>query len=114
MDYCMEAPMIIEEEWLKEQYAKKRIIPVEKLIDGEFYVGHCRNSSLAVWNKEKKCFIYLRHKFGSAFLEEIDCIESETVYDMFLPHYIAGEYQKEKIDLLKKYLNADNIGSLAQ
>ena len=69
-------------EWVKEH-----IIPIPKseLIVGHTYCGHCRNASKATWNG--KVFQYMRRKFGSEFLEEINHYEDDNNdgIDVFVP-----------------------------
>ena len=60
---------------------RKDWIPKEQLEVGAEYAGHCRNASKATWNGER--FVYTRHKFGSSFLEEIECPEDDRGYDVF-------------------------------
>ena len=69
-------------EWVKEH-----IIPIPKaeLVVGQEYPGHCRNASKAAWNG--KVFQYMRKKFGSEFLEEINHYEDDNNdgIDVFVP-----------------------------
>lgn len=58
-------------------------IPKEKLVNGETYIGSCRNASEAVWNGEK--FTYLRTKFGTTYTECINHFEDDDGYDVFVP-----------------------------
>jgi hypothetical protein len=62
-------------------------IPKEELRPG-WYRGRCRNAPVAYWNGE--VFLYIRHKFGSYFIEEIQCPEDEHLYDVF--------YAQERIE----------------
>lgn len=57
-------------------------IKKEDLKHGHYYAGYCRNATVARWNG--KVFVYWRTKFGSKFLEEINCPEDEIVYDVFI------------------------------
>ncbi len=69
------------------KYVKEHVIPIPKseLIVGKEYPGHCRNASKATWNG--KTFQYMRRKFGSEFLEEINHYEddNEEGIDVFVP-----------------------------
>jgi hypothetical protein len=58
-------------------------IPKEELEEGSYYKGKCRNSYVAQWCKGK--FLYIRHKFGSSFLEGIECPEDDRGFDVFFP-----------------------------
>jgi hypothetical protein len=57
----------------------------EALEHGAYYLGHCRNASVARWHAAAQCFFYRRYKFGSTFIEEIRHPEDERSYDVFLP-----------------------------
>ena len=56
-------------------------IPKEELVEGARYVGKCRNATDALWNG--KVFIYRRYKFGTSFMEEIECPEDDRGFDVF-------------------------------
>lgn len=58
-------------------------ISKEKLIKGGTYIGSCRNAEEAVWNGKK--FIYIRHKFGATYTEEINHFQDDDGYDVFVP-----------------------------
>jgi hypothetical protein len=55
------------------------------LVDGETYVGYCRNASEARWFAASQQFVYLRKKFGSQFEELIPHPEDDEGYDVFVP-----------------------------
>jgi len=61
------------------------VIPKEKLAEGHWYHGYCRNAigDLAVWFNGK--FVYIREKFGAFFPEEINHPEDDDGFDLFLP-----------------------------
>lgn len=61
------------------------MIKKSQLIDRAVYEGHCRNAGEAVWLADKNCFMYLRHKFGDTFWEEINHPEDDDGYDLFIP-----------------------------
>ena len=69
------------------EWVKAHIIPIPKaeLVVGQEYPGHCRNASKAVWNG--KVFQYMRKKFGSEFLEQINHYEDDNNdgIDVFVP-----------------------------
>ena len=56
-------------------------IPKEELKVGITYKGKCRNADKAVWNGTR--FVYIRHKFGTSFEEEIECPEDDRGFDVF-------------------------------
>lgn len=68
-----------------EQLIKNGMIPKNELIDQNIYLGSCRNSEIAIWDKEKQCFIYNRNKFGEIFEEEIKHPEDDNGFDIFIP-----------------------------
>jgi len=86
-DYCRNIPKPIPEGWLENQIKEGRLIPMNKLEDGAFYRGSCSNTDYAVWNAQKKVFTYLREKFGVTFSEEINPVELDNGYDLFIPWY---------------------------
>ena len=69
------------------KYVKEHVIPIPKseLVVGQEYSGYCRNASRATWNG--KAFQYMRRKFGSEFLEEINHYEDDNNdgIDVFVP-----------------------------
>lgn len=69
-------------------------IPKEKLVDGQWYAGRCRNSDEARWNAAKQRFEYVRVKFDMRFIEEISAPEDETRYDVF---YAAQAIQPSEV-----------------
>lgn len=56
-------------------------LPKDQLVDGEFYVGKCRNAVRAQWLNGR--FHYRRCKFGNWFVEDIPCPEDDQGYDVF-------------------------------
>ncbi len=58
-------------------------IPKKLLEKNRWYKGHCRNSGVALWSGEM--FLYIRHKFGTFFMEEIKHPEDDNGYDLFYP-----------------------------
>jgi len=103
--YCYFAPIKITKEWLEEKYKKKMLVPVCELENLVCYVGNCRNSELAIWDAEENSFFYLRYKFGDRFIEQIETVESNSPYDVFLPHYKADENDQEVKILKEEYEN---------
>lgn len=61
------------------------MVAKRNLVDGQVYLGHCRNSSKATWSAEKVCFVYDRTKFGSTFTEVIKHPEDDIGFDIFVP-----------------------------
>ena len=60
---------------------------------GAYYIGECRNASMARWNAERQLFFHWRSKFGHRFVETIKAPEDELYWDVF----VARE-KLEKID----------------
>lgn len=58
-------------------------IPKEELIVGERYIGSCRNAREAVWNGKR--FTYMRTKFRTTYLEDINHFQDDDGYDVFVP-----------------------------
>lgn len=57
-------------------------IPKSKLIAGQKYKGHCRNTDEATWNGE--VFVYEHTEWhGNTYTETIHCPEDDDVYDVF-------------------------------
>jgi len=67
---------------------KPKIAKTE-LIDEAYYVGACRNATLARWDAERQVFRHWRWKFNNQFLEEIKCPEDETRWDVFFADHVA-------------------------
>ena len=61
------------------------MIPKCNLKNGAYYVGYCRNASVAMWDERAACFVYLRTKFGNVFAETINHPEDDDGFDIFVP-----------------------------
>lgn len=72
-------------------------IKKDELITGTYYYGQCRNATVARWNGE--FFVYWRYKFGNWILDEINCPENDTNFDVFVAERLAT--QKEIDELVK-------------
>jgi hypothetical protein len=55
------------------------------LVDGTYYVGRCRNATIARWSATHDCFFHWRIKFDRVFVEEIKHPVDEAYYDVFRP-----------------------------
>jgi len=75
-------PKFITKEWLEGAYSKG-MIPKKDLQVDKYYYGECRNSSVAMWDGKK--FLYMRSKFGSSFVDDVECCEDEIGFDVFIP-----------------------------
>ena len=63
-------------------------VPKAALEDGAYYVGECRNATVARWCAAQQCFFYWRFKFGSRYVERIKAPEDEKRFDVFVAHRI--------------------------
>jgi hypothetical protein len=73
------------------------MIPKHELVVGQLYLGHCRNSSTAMWNGEK--FQFLRTKFRSEFTDYCPHPEDDDGFDIFVPvQPIQGEEDARAFD----------------
>lgn len=98
--YEIESTKPITSELIKKAY-ETGVIPKDKLKHKTIYLGSCRNASVAVWNKNKEEFIYIRNKFGMSYLEEINPIEKDDGFDLFIPFReidIDEGWKKELLD----------------
>lgn len=75
-------PKPIPGDLYKELY-RKGIIPKKDLKKGRYYLGDCRNASVAFWNGHE--FVYMRNKFGYKFPEDINHLEDDDGFDLFIP-----------------------------
>jgi len=66
-------------------------IPKCELIHGAYYTGRCRNATVARWNANEQVFYHWRTKFTMKFIEEINCPEDETQYDVFVAESVCDE-----------------------
>jgi calcineurin-like phosphoesterase family protein len=86
----MSVPRNYSKKWYDRAVALQGFIPMDKLVDGKFYTGSCRNAKWAYWDGVKQEFYYIRHKFGSDFVEPIQPVEKDDGFDLFIPH---SEYE---------------------
>jgi hypothetical protein len=73
------------EKYLVSNFIRCGAIPKSKLIDGQEYIGDCRNSRKAIWVADKNQFKYMRYKFGSTYEEYINHFEDDNGFDLFVP-----------------------------
>jgi len=81
-----------------KEYIEDGALTKDKLVDGKYYQGECRNATVARWNANKKadkgrkdidamgCFTYMRTKFRDIFPEDINHFEDDNGYDYFVPY----------------------------
>lgn len=72
-----------DETWYNLAVKHKLLIDKNDLDVGSIYQGDCRNAEYAYWDGVK--FTYLRSKFGSEFLEEINHPIDDDGFDVFIP-----------------------------
>ena len=62
-------------------------ISKSELIDGAYYQGYCRNTSVAKWNAARNVFTYPRSSMvpGDIFNEDINHFEDDDGCDIFIP-----------------------------
>jgi len=65
----------------------EKFISKSDLQVGAYYIGECRNSNIALWNGKQ--FLYIREKFGSHFLEDINHPQDDNGYDLFYPYKVV-------------------------
>jgi len=70
------------QEYIRE-FIEAGAIPKKDLITGNWYLGNCRNSSIARWIGNE--FQYIRNKFGTYYIENINHFEDDDGYDLFVP-----------------------------
>jgi hypothetical protein len=76
-----------------QDYYDAGVIKKEDLVDGAYYQGICRNSSIAQWSAKDNCFWYMRSKFGYTYKEDINYIADDNGFDLFIPFVmIKGDW----------------------
>jgi len=60
-------------------------------VHGAYYRGTCRNASFARYNAETGKFVYMRHKFGDVFPEDICHAGNDDGFDLFEPYAIVED-----------------------
>ena len=85
-----EFPVVPFENVMKEivvpEFIRLGAISRKDLIVGKRYKGYCRNTDEATWNGTE--FVYVRHKFGSMFEENVKHFEDDDGYDVFVPYRV--------------------------
>lgn len=61
------------------------LLQKDQLVDGAYYVGRCRNATIARWSAEQNCFFHWRIKFHQVFVEDIKHPVDESYFDVFRP-----------------------------
>jgi hypothetical protein len=63
----------------------RKLLQKADLKDGAYYLGRCRNCTVARWNTKEGCFFHWREKFGQIFIETIKHPSDEEHFDVFRP-----------------------------
>jgi hypothetical protein len=66
-----------------DEHTGRPILPREQLVDGTYYVGRCRNATIARWHAGRGVFLHWRKKFDWIFVEEIKHPVDEPNFDVF-------------------------------
>jgi hypothetical protein len=66
-----------------DELTHRRLLPKSALHHGRYYVGRCRNASVARWNARQQCFYHWREKFGRIYIEKIKHPADEPRFDVF-------------------------------
>jgi len=85
-------PRPIPGELYKELF-NKGIIRKNDLITGQYYYGKCRNAQVAVWNGNN--FVYMIDKFRYTFPENINHLEDDNGFDVFIPVEMVKPTEKQ-------------------
>jgi hypothetical protein len=86
----------ITPEWLEEAY-KDGLLRKDQLEDGCYYLGHCRNASVAKWDAKADKFFYVRTKFSARFCEDINYVADDNGYDLFTPTEKVEPTEHQKV-----------------
>lgn len=89
-------PKPVTPEWL-EKAAQHGMVAKDKLVDGRYYAGDCRNASVAQWRADHGVFVYMRTKFGSTFPEDICHPADDDGFDLFVPLHEVEPKENQKI-----------------
>ncbi len=79
-----------------EKYYAAGVIRKSDLINEGYYIGLCRNTTVAQWDAHNQVFIYIRWKCGGQRLDTIKHLEDEqgTCWDAFVPlKYIGPDFK---------------------
>ena len=78
------------------------LIPKHELVDGQWYLGACRNDEYARWNASTEKFDYRRSKFGHTFWDEIEHPEDDAGFDLFFATQITTDPLGESNEQLRR------------
>lgn len=68
-----------------DEFTGRRILLKDRLVHGRYYVGRCRNTTVARWNAEENCFFHWREKAGEIRIRTIKypTDEQDPWWDVF-------------------------------
>jgi hypothetical protein len=70
----------------------RKLLERSELKHGVYYVGRCRNATVARWNAKEGCFYHWREKFGRIFIETIKHpVDEGQYFDVFRPVRVLSE-----------------------
>lgn len=61
----------------------RSILSKAALVDGAYYIGRCRNATIARWSAAHQSFFHWRKKFDRIFVEEIKHPVDDDHFDVF-------------------------------
>ncbi len=61
----------------------RSILSKASLVDGAYYIGRCRNATIARWSAAHQSFFHWRKKFDRIFVEEIKHPVDDDHFDVF-------------------------------
>ncbi len=110
-EYPGDVPMLpspLTPEVIQKLNRKGAIQKKDLLIKGS-YIGSCRNAVTATWDGTK--FQYVREKFGTWFLEDINHYEDDNGYDLFIPiRLITHSKEQDKLHIVWQAVDPCNQG----
>lgn len=66
-----------------DELTDRPVLSKEVLVDGAYYIGRCRNATVARWNAKQGSFFHWCVKFGRIYIEEIKHPIDEEYFDVF-------------------------------
>ena len=66
-----------------DELTGREVLPKTVLVDGAYYVGRCRNATIARWSRALNRFFHWRVKFDRIYVEKIKHPVDEECFDVF-------------------------------
>jgi hypothetical protein len=63
--------LCVENRNMLDELTGRKILPKSHLRHGVYYLGRCRNATIARWNEAKNCFYHWREKFERIYMRTI-------------------------------------------